>query len=147
MGTKTVGGTRRERGREREEGCRFRFGFVLRWRKLRKVASLLLTNDVYIYIYIIGYYYPSLQRVLFYLSTPPYHFYKTNPVLFRLFTIPYSAVTPSAYPMLSPFSFLFFFFLFFFYWKTKIVDPNPSNFVTKTILLCHCLVIFRRFRV
>ena len=39
-----------EREREREEGCRFRFGFVLRWRELRKVASLLLTNDVYIYI-------------------------------------------------------------------------------------------------
>ena len=90
------------------------FGFVLRRRELRKVASLLLTNDVYIYIYIIGYYYPSLQRVLFYLSTPPYHFYKTNPLLFRLFTIPYSAVTPSAYPMLSPFSFLFFSFFFSF---------------------------------
>ena len=28
------------------------FGFVLRRRELRKVASLLLTNDVYIYIYI-----------------------------------------------------------------------------------------------
>ena len=52
MGTKTVGGTSRERERERRGvSVSVWFGFVLRRRELRKVASLLITNDVYIYIY------------------------------------------------------------------------------------------------
>ena len=126
------------------------FGFVLRRRELRKVASLLLTNDVYIYIYIkSGTTTPACRGFCF--------IYPLHPTTFTKLTLFFSAYLRyhtllsrhqpiQCYLLFLFFSFLFFFFSFF-YWKTKIVDPNPSNFVTKTILLCHCLLIFRRFRV